>query len=130
MKAALDRSKQTRLSSSKPSPSFVSDISLTDTEIKQELGAIVEMAKMDSVEMKLEAAKIFYHLSCRDEIVEHLVDYGCVDIIASLMSLNCDCTKRNAVLALTNLSESPSCQVSYLMTILVMAQLFLSFEYF
>lgn len=74
---------------------------------------LVGMVNCDSIESKLEAAKILCDITQRDDSLEYLRELDIINVLAMLSSSKyCECTRRNAILALTRLSESPSFQVS------------------
>jgi len=114
LKASLSESTSSASSASSTTPTPVSSLaeySLSDKDIQEALCPILTMAKNAATEIQLEAAKILYSLTCKDDTREQLRESGVATILANLVvSGSCDCTRRNAAFALTNLSESPSCQ--------------------
>ncbi len=81
-----------------------------DDDAQAALQAVVNMTKSTKIEARLEACKMICDLSYHNESLEHLRDSGCVEVLVELLAVGCPCTQRNAILALSNLSESHSCQ--------------------
>lgn len=86
---------------------------LNQSDAKEALSTLVDMVNCDSIESKLEIAKIICDITQRDDSLEYLRELDIINVLAVLSSSkHCECTRRNAVLALTKLSESPSFQES------------------
>lgn len=81
-----------------------------DDDSQAALQTVVDMCKLNSIEARLEACKMICDFSYHNESLELLKDSGCINVLVELLAIGCPCTQRNAILALTNLSESHSCQ--------------------
>uniref|UniRef100_A0A7S0T0K1 Uncharacterized protein n=1 Tax=Chromulina nebulosa TaxID=96789 RepID=A0A7S0T0K1_9STRA len=82
----------------------------SDSEVIKSLKNIVELTKSDISETRLLAGRILCDISSNECFHELLLENGCIDVLIPLLQVDCDCTKRNAMLSLTNLVEDISCQ--------------------
>jgi hypothetical protein len=82
----------------------------SDIDIEMIIQPIKQMAEESVMESKLEASKIICRLTSHDGLQQQLADHGCVQILVDLFRNGNVCIKQNAICALANLSELPSCQ--------------------
>lgn len=82
----------------------------SDVDIELVIQPIRQMAEESIMESKLEASRIICRLSSHDGLQQQLADHGCVHILVDLFRSGNSSTKQNAICALANLSELPSCQ--------------------
>ena len=88
---------------------------LSDDDVISSLMPILKMARSNKFESQLEASRMLCDLSMRDDIQQQLCDSGCLlALVQELLPLKpCEQISQHALLALANLSEAQSCQVSY-----------------
>ena len=84
---------------------------MSDAEAAEALLPIIRMAQDCSRESQHAAAQIMCDLSMQEELQQQLCENGCIGLLAKLSSSPCESTRRLAIISISNLSESPICQV-------------------
>jgi len=100
----------TSLSASTP-PSYQYE-PLSDSEATEALTPIIRMAEEKSDTSRKESARIFCDLSQNDTVQEQLAKNGCIPVLAELARSDNECTKRNAIFALSNLSATQTPKIN------------------
>jgi len=85
---------------------------LSDSEATEALTPIIRMAEEKSDTSRKESARIFCDLSQNDTVQEQLAKNGCIPVLAELARSDNECTKRNAIFALSNLSATQTPKIN------------------
>jgi hypothetical protein len=91
---------------------------LSDGEATAALAPIIRMAAEKSENSQKESARIFCDLSQNDTVHDQLAKNGCIQVLAELARSEHECTKRNAIFALSNLSATQTEKINVKFTLI------------